>query len=130
MSLRRLSRFAVAGAVNTVVGLGLIYAGMALGLADGVANFVGYALGISLSFFVNRRWTFDHRGPPGPAASRFAVAVMVAYLANLATLLLTRDGLELSPWLAQAAGVGPYAVVLYLLSHFWVFRPGGGPASP
>lgn len=122
MSLRRISRFVTAGAMNTAVGLGLIYAGMALGLSDVVANLVGYALGITLSFCVNRRWTFDHHGSLGPAAVRFTAAVMAAYLTNLAALFLTRDALELSPWLAQAAGVGPYAIVLYLLSHFWVFR--------
>ncbi|HVN41254.1 MAG TPA: GtrA family protein [Steroidobacteraceae bacterium] len=131
MSLARPLKFLATGLANTAVGLGVIYAGMWAGLGDLVANLVGYAVGLTVSFTLNRRWTFEHRGHAGRAALRFALSVCVAYAANVATLLAVRDGLGLSSWLAQAAAVAPYTVILYLLSAHFVFPEGrsGGPGS-
>jgi len=91
------------------------------GLKDVVANFLGYSLGILVSFFVNRNWTFRHRGPVGHAAPRFVISVIVAYVGNLTALLMLRDVFGVSVWIAQALAVGPYAVILYVLSSRFVF---------
>jgi putative flippase GtrA len=60
---RTLWRFAVVGAVNTFVGLAFIYSARAMGLGEVSANATGYAIGLVLSFGLNRFWTFRHRGP-------------------------------------------------------------------
>jgi len=121
MRFVRPARFLLSGAVNTAVGLALIYFGMWLGLGDVTANLVGYAVGITISFLLNRNWTFEHRGHLAIAALRFALAVATAYLANLVTMLAARDWLGLDSWLAQTLAVGPYTVILYLLSSHFVF---------
>lgn len=117
---RSLWRFAMVGVVNTVVGLAFIYIARAFGLGEVSANATGYAIGLMLSFGLNRHWTFAHRGPLLPRALRFAVVMLLAWLANLAVLL------ELLRWgviavLAQAGAVLPYTLVSYLGCRWWVF---------
>jgi len=117
-------RFLATGLANTAVGLGIIYAAMWAGLGDLKANVLGYAVGITVSFTLNRTWTFQHRGYAGSAALRFLLSVAIAYAANVVTLFAVRDGLGLSSWLAQALAVPPYTVILYLLSAHFVFPKG------
>ncbi len=86
-------RFGVVGVVNTLVGLAVIYLAMAaLRFDDVAANVLGYAVGLAVGFALNRRWTFAHAGRVLPTALRFAVAFVVSYVLNLATMLLLAGG--------------------------------------
>lgn len=116
-------RFGVVGVVNTLVGLAVIYLAMAaLRFDDVAANVLGYAVGLAVGFALNRRWTFAHAGRVLPTALRFAVAFVVSYVLNLATMLLLRDHFGVDPYIAQAAGVPPYTIAFFLLSRYFVFR--------
>ena len=126
MSLARQAvRFGGSGIANTCVGLACIFAAKLLGVADVPANLFGYSVGLTLSFVLNRRWTFSSRGPVVPQALRFSAAFVAAYFANLLTVLALRDSVGLNSYLAQLMGVGPYAVVFFLLSRYFVFGPEG-----
>ena len=59
-----LVRYLVVGFLNTLLGLMVIYFAMYV-LRFGVvaANVIGYAVGVVVSFLLNQRWTFAHRGP-------------------------------------------------------------------
>lgn len=117
---RTLWRFASVGVVNTFAGLAFIYIARGLGLGEVAANATGYAVGLVISFVLNRRWTFEHRGPVLARALRFAMVMLLAWLANLVVLLgLLHGGVTAA--LAQAAAVLPYAVVSYLGCRWWVF---------
>jgi putative flippase GtrA len=52
---------------------------------------------------------------------RFVLVVVVAYLANIATVYVAL-GLAINGYLAQAVGIVPYTVVGYLGAAFFVFR--------
>jgi putative flippase GtrA len=118
-------RFAVVGMLNTVAGLAAIFAARALGLGEVPANATGYAVGLTLSFILNRRWTFRHRGPVLALAFRFAVVTLAAWLLNLAVLLgLLRLGV--SAVLAQGGAVLSYTVVSYLGFRWWAFANNTG----
>jgi len=125
MPRRTLWRFGLVGVANTFVGLACIYLARALGLGEVSANATGYALGLALSFVLNRSWTFAHRGPWLPHALRFALVVLLAWLANLAALLgLLRAGVAAAA--SQAGAVLPYTLVSYLGCRWWVFAKRGG----
>lgn len=124
-------RFVSVGLVNTLAGLAFIYGARELGLGEVSANATGYVLGLALSFALNRRWTFEHRGPVLSRALRFGVVVLLAWAANLAVLLgLMRAGVS-AAW-AQATAVLPYAAISYVGCRWWVFPERtdcqGGPA--
>jgi putative flippase GtrA len=122
MSLRRQTiRFGGSGIVNTTVGLACIFAAMAAGANDVVANVFGYGVGLALSFALNRRWTFESDGAVAPQGVRFLVAFASAYVANLAAVLALRDHVGISAYLAQALGVVPYTAVFFVLCRYFVF---------
>lgn len=117
-----IARFAMAGLANTLTGLAVIFGCKSLlRFGDVAANFVGYAAGILLGFLLNKRWTFRHHGHWGTAFARYLVVLAAAYLINLAAVIYLIDGLHLNSYLAQAAGIVPYAFIGYLGSRYFVF---------
>ena len=119
----QLLRFLTTGVANTAVGLGTIFLlKWALDVGDVPANFAGYSLGLCLSFMLNRNWTFAHRGALAPAMLRFLSVFAVAYLSNVAALLLLRDRLGVNAYLAHMLAVAPYTIVFFVGSRWFAFR--------
>lgn len=119
------ARYGLAGVINTLVGLTLILAlDVGLGVDPHIANAVGYAVGVCVSFALSRLFVFKARRPARSAPLRYAAAVAVAFTLNQGVLTLVR--LVLPPGTlfdvaAQGAAVASYTATLFLLSHFWVF---------
>jgi len=116
-------RFGAVGVVNTLAGLAVIVISKWLfGFGDALANIVGYLCGLAISFTLNRTWTFRHSGAVATSLTRFLLVFLIAYFFNLVTVLLAIYALRLNSYLAQAIGVAPYTLVLFLGSHYFVFR--------
>ncbi len=120
-----LGRFISVGVLNTLIGLSIIYAAKALlGLGDVAANLLGYGAGLCISFALNGWWTFDYRGPRGPALTRFLLVTAAAYGMNLLTVIAAIEMLGLNAYLAQALGIAPYTLTSYMGSKYFAFaRP-------
>jgi len=121
-TLFQLIRFLSTGVLNTAVGLGtslVLY--HVVGLSDATSNLGGYAVGLCVSFVVNRRWTFRSDLSFRATAPRFLAVAGVAYLANLATMLALHRGLGLSIEWSSVLAVAPYTIVSYLGSRWLVF---------
>ena len=122
--LRAPLKFAAVGVANTFVGLSTIYLSKwLLGFGDVIANTCGYSIGLGLSFILNRGWTFRHSGPMLPALARFLAVFILAYLTNLATVMVTINWLGVNSYLAQASGILPYTVIFFFGSRHFAFRP-------
>ena len=116
-------KFVIAGVANTFVGLLVIYlCKWLLGFSDALANISGYVIGLAVSFFLNRGWTFRHSGAVLPALARFLLIFVLAYLLNLATVLIAINSFGVNSYLAQAFGIAPYTVFFYLGSRYFAFR--------
>ena len=116
-------RYLIVGAANTLVGLLVIYFGMyVVKLSNIAANALGYGAGMILGFVLNKHWTFNHQGPVVPAIAKFMTVVAIAYAANLITVLLSADYMQLNSYLAQALGIIPYTLIGYTGSRFFAFR--------
>jgi putative flippase GtrA len=125
-----LLRYLLVGCVNTAVGLGVIYLCMyVFQLREAPANLIGYAFGVLVSFLLNKTWTFAHEGPYAAALLRFLAVLLLAYLSNLATVLLLADRLGVNRYLAQAAGIVPYTLIGYVGSRWFAFRRSSGIAG-
>lgn len=111
------------GVVNTIVGLAVIFAAKAfLNFGDVAANAFGYAVGLTVSFFLNKAWTFGYKGEIVATAIRFLGVFVVAYFFNLSTVLVLIHWAQINAYLAQTLGVPCYTVVFFLLSRYFVFR--------
>jgi putative flippase GtrA len=123
-------RFILVGIANTVTGLAVIYAlKFVFGIHDVLANLLGYAVGLCVSYLLNARWTFSFRGSLASRAPHYALVIAVAYLVNLAAVSCALYGLHLNSYLAQAVGVPLYALVTYFGSKLFVFAGRGTPSG-
>jgi putative flippase GtrA len=118
-----LARYLTVGLLNTCVGLGIIYLGLyLLGLGDVAANVTGYAVGIVLSFVLNKHWTFVNKGQSTPQFLRFLLVTAVAYAVNLTSVVVLIKVFGTNNYIAQALGIGPYTMIGYFGSRLFVFR--------
>ena len=94
--LRAFARFAVVGIASnaTLFVIYLILTG--LGTDPLVAATLMWILGVTMSFALNRSWTFRHTGSVAPALARYGLLYGTAYVLNLALLVLGHPG-RLSP---------------------------------
>lgn len=128
--LRQLGRFLSVGVVNALLGLLVIYAAKWYGGASDInANLFGYGVGMLVSFVLNSRWTFGFGGAWQPAFAKFIMVSLVAYAANLLTVLAAIHGAAINSYVAQALGIPVYTLTVFLASKFFVFRPAAGAAG-
>jgi len=93
-----------------------------VGLDEIAANAFGYGVGMIVSFFLNKSWTFRYSGPVLLALVKFLIVFAVAYLLNLGSLIVLIHDWGVNRYLAQAIAIGPYTVSFFLLSKVVVFR--------
>jgi putative flippase GtrA len=119
--LPEFGRFLSVGAVNALVGLLVIWF---LHLGDIAANATGYAVGLTISFALNSRWTFVYRGTQWLAFMRFLLMALAAYGVNLLVVMAAIRLAGVNAYLAQALGIPAYTLTMYFGSKYLVFRPG------
>jgi putative flippase GtrA len=116
-------RFVIVGMANTGIGLLCIYlAKWSMGFGDTTANLFGYLIGLAVSFVLNKTWTFAYSGAWWPAFARFLAVFAVAYLCNLATVLVAIKAFFVNSYTAHAIGVVPYTLLFYMGSRYIAFR--------
>jgi putative flippase GtrA len=121
--IRQTVRFGAVGLLNTIIGLAAIYSVIFFfGAGPKIANIVGYSIGLILSFFLNRNWTFDQAGTGRERLPAFLVVAGLSYLCNLGAVAVGSYVFGLSPYLAQLLGVGLYTTEMFLGCRMFVFR--------
>jgi putative flippase GtrA len=81
-----------------------------------------YGVGVIQTFYFQRRWTFAHDGRFSASLTRYLLAYALCYLGNLATLAWFVDVLGYRHEEVQAWAIVGFAILLFLLQKFWVFR--------
>lgn len=118
----QLLRYGIIG-LGTNAGLyGLYLLVTWLGVGHKTTMTATFILGTLLSFFLNRRWTFSHRGSVGLPMVRFFASYGLAYLMNYVALVLLVDQMGYPHQIVQAIMVFVNAAFLFLLQKVWVFR--------
>lgn len=121
--LGEIARFLAVGAFNTLVGYGFILVALFLGAGDYLANAIGFALGLPVSWMLHRLLTFRvRRKISGGELVRYIAVVVVSYAINLGIVTAGRAAGYVENPLVQLAAICVYAAVFYLLSRRFVFR--------
>lgn len=118
----RLIRFFTVGALNTVVGFGTIFLLMYVGMSVVVSNFIGYIIGITVSFFLNKKFTFRSNTNPLKEIPKFLLSLFISYLLNLMVVLTCVEILAINPYLSQILGGVAYTLSGYVLMRNFVFK--------
>lgn len=121
--LARLFHFGLTGLANSAVGWAVIFGGLWAGLSGLAANAAGYAVGLALSFTLNRRFVFGVTGAvKGREVAKFLAAFLVAYGVNVAVLKAVQPLLGADSPLAQLPALAAYIVIFFVFSQLFVFK--------
>jgi putative flippase GtrA len=116
-----LFRFGIVGLLSNGL-LYLVYLALtSLGLGPKVSMTVAFISGVLQTFAANRTFTFRIRKAGKGALLRYFATYGIAYLCNLAVLILLVDELEFSHVVVQGATILGLALVMFLLQKYWVF---------
>jgi len=119
-------RFVVVGLSNAVIGFTVFRACLAtpfdVPLKAALSQLVTYAVGITWSFWLNRRWTFRSRGAVAPQAARFAFLQIAFALTSAAAIGLSVDHWGNPASLSWLVVMSLVTILNFVLSRFWAFR--------
>lgn len=121
----QLLRFGFVGLTTNLLGY-LLYLSLTFaGLAPKVTMTLLYTSGATLSFVLNRRWTFGYKGAASRAGLRFAMAHVAGFGVNYAMLAMLHDQLGWPHELVQAMAVLVVAAGLFVAFRLFVFPARG-----
>lgn len=125
-------KFLLTGVINTLVGAGVMFLLYNLaGCSYWFSSAANYVVGGTVSFFLNKYFTFKNRERSWAQVLRFVLTVaacwLVAYGAAkpIAMRLLAGYGEKLQTNIAMVVGMGLYTALNYLGQRFFAFRSTG-----
>jgi putative flippase GtrA len=114
--------FALVGFAAAVAHFGTLIALVeAGGVAPAPATLAGYVAGGLVSYWLNRRHTYESDRPHAEAGWRFALVAGVGFLMTWASMTLLHDGLGLHYLPAQALTTGAVLVWSFLAHKLFTF---------
>ena len=110
---KKLLKFILVGIVNTLVGTAIMFGLYNLaGCSYWVSSAANYVIGSILSYVLNKKFTFQHRGRIAQSALRFTGNIAVCYLLAYGTGTAEAAGQVCSPGdpdRRNTAGTGKYS---------------------
>jgi putative flippase GtrA len=124
--MNQFARFVMVGVLNTLLGYAVIFSCMYLaGLSAVASNMAGYLVGLTISYALNRSFTFKSTSTSKLEVARFLFVFAAAYLANLGVLVMLIRYAGVHEGVAQVLAGAVYVVTSFLMNKYYVFR---GPA--
>lgn len=115
-------KFLIVGFVNSTFGLAIIFGLIYWGRMEPLwANVIGYAVGLSIGFLLNRSWTFKSTKSTYSQIVRYFFAFVCSFGLNLAVLECLRRSSDLNIYLIQIISVASYSVAMFFICRFYVF---------
>lgn len=122
-------KFAAVGILNTVVGTAIMFGLYNLaGASYWLSSAANYVLASILSYILNKKFTFRHKGDVVQSGIRFAVNIAVCYFAAYgvakpcATALLDGFSKNIQENAAMLIGMCIFVVLNYIGQKVFVFR--------
>ena len=124
--IRQFIVFCGVGVINTIVGLGIILLLSELaGIHYMLANFIGYAVGLCLGFWLHKSVTFKATSGQSDTRQqmiRFLAVFVIAYTVQLGFLRLAVGEWGWPNAISQVLACGIYVVLSFGGSRYGVFR--------
>lgn len=115
-------RFLTVGFLNTLLGYCIIFFAMyVLNWSPIMSNAVGYGVGLMVSYFLNRHYTFKSTKKRLPEMMFFLICFLIAYGGNAAVLQLAIF-IGIDPGVSQIVSGIFYVFVFFFLNKYFVFK--------
>jgi putative flippase GtrA len=125
-ALHRFARFAVVGALVTVVHAVVFTGAIELTRIEPVfANAIAFSVAVLVGYALNRRWTFARHGAEHARLWRYVVASLAGLAWSSAIMFAVVHGANWSPYVGLALAVLLVPPLTFSLNQFWVFRRRG-----
>lgn len=118
--MREIIIYGLVGIANTFVGLGNVLVLTYFGFVAEMANFLGYVIGVCLSYILNSKFTFKTKNSPLKAI-KFAISIGFAYCLNLLFLYMSYRVYGIDVYLAQCLAGAIYTISGFILCRYFVF---------
>ena len=122
-------KFIAVGIINTLFGMAIMfYCYNILDLGHWFSSAMNYLFGGILSYFLNKKYTFEVKETSQKAIIRFAINLTVCYLIAygvaqpLALYLFQGAGEKLQGNIALGIGMGLFVLLNYVGQRFWAFK--------
>lgn len=126
---RTFLKFILVGVVNTLFGTAIMFGFYnLLHLSYWISSAANYFFGSILSYFLNKRFTFQNREKGAGTLVRFVLEISVCYLIAygaarpLVRLLLSGATQQVRDNVAMLVGMGLFVVLNYIGQRFFAFR--------
>lgn len=116
-------RYLIVGLLSNIVGYAIYLLLIYIGGTPKLTMTILYTVGASVSFFVNRKYTFQHNGHIGVAGIRFLLVHLSGYLLNFLLLAIFVDSFGIAHQLVQAIAVFVVATYVFVMFRILVFTP-------
>jgi putative flippase GtrA len=129
-SIREFVRFAVVGGAQNGVNLVVFALAVAAGVPYILASVLAATVALSVSFFLNLRWTFSRRtGRTASRAIRFVIIWITIVVLALPILAILVNVAHVPRVLAQAIVILIGAPASYAAQRRWAFGRGRSPSG-
>jgi len=120
--IRVFLKYLLVGIINTIVGYGIIFFLMFVGVSPEISNIVGYAVGISVSYVLNKIYTFQSKAHPKKEFPKFVLSLLASYTLNFLTLVLCIHILKINPYISQIISGAVYTLSGFVFLKYFAFR--------
>ena len=127
------AKFGLVGVSNTLIAYAVFTVlEEVFGVWYVAASGIGFAIGATYGFLLNRSWTFADHGAQRGAAMRWFIVQGCGLLLDLALIAAFVEGAHLNKLIAQAFATVIVTVITFFANRRWTFRAhlGGGDADP
>jgi len=109
------------GSINTIIGMNVIFILIYMGVDNYKANIIGYIVGLNISFFLHKYYTFnDSKKISFKQVFIFVIIFLLSYSINIITLYLSL--LYFPNYFAQVLGMIAFTIVNYILNKLITFK--------
>ncbi|PKH15760.1 hypothetical protein BI292_19780 [Pseudomonas sp. 43NM1] len=120
-SIIELVRYGVIGVLTNSIGYAIYLLITYAGGTPKITMSILYAIGATIGFISNRKWTFSHEGNLLSAGARYVFAHTLGYCLNLSILIILVDHLGYPHQWVQVFSIFAVAGFLFLMFKFFVF---------
>ena len=120
--LSKTMRYGVVGAVTNVILYGIYLVLTFGGVEPRLSMIATYALGMCATYGANRSWTFRSSRPHGHALPLYGTLYGGVFAIQYLVFEMMLQWTKAPHFIAQLAGMGVAAVILFLASNSLIFR--------
>lgn len=119
---KEITKFAIVGIINTIIGLTIIYVLIYLRFNDYTANLFGYVIGIFFSYILNKFYVFNNlrNNINFKEIIIFLIIFIFSYLMNIVILNISLN--YFTSYVAQFFAIFVYTIFNFILNKFITFK--------